>query len=180
MTVPMQITSTTTPTYAPPVTLGDDLESAAATLEVESAAQSRAIERQLQHGEEEAAQHERDQQIQAMRQKADDIRTQGWIDGALAEGEGAAQACNTDAGRAAAAAAQSAGKVADAQLSAGQATDDANSARHAQSAERDEQGAKDANDAADAEQDVAEKAVAAYAQIEQTLASARLAVVQRG
>ncbi len=178
--MPMQISPTTTSAYAPSGALGDDLESAAATLEVESADQSCLAERAVQHAEEQAARQERDQQIQALRQKADDIRAQGWVDGALAAGEGAAQACNTDGARAAESAAQSAGKVVDAQLSASQATDDANGASHAQAAEREEQAAKDAHDAASAEQDGAEKVLAAYAQIEETLAAARMAIVQRG
>jgi hypothetical protein len=179
----MQVTATTPTTataYEGPSVFGDDFGSAVATLEVQTAAQSQTVERSVQHAEEETAQDERDRQILAMRQKADDIRTQGWIDGACGVAQGSLEACNTDMAKAGATAVQSTAKVVDAQFAGTEATDDANSAFHAQAADRLEQAAKDAHDAATAEEDTAQKIIESYEQIAQTLASARLAVVQRG
>lgn len=176
----MQITATTSTTYEAPSVFGDDFGSAVATLEVETAAQAQTTERSVQRAEQETAQDERDRQIQAMRQKADDIRTAGWIDGACGVAQGSLEACNTDTAKAGAAGVQSAAKVVDAQFAGTEATDDANSAFHSQAADRLQQAAKDAHDAANAEQDTAQKVIESYEQIAQTLASARLAVVQRG
>jgi hypothetical protein len=176
----MQITATTPAAYEPPTTFGDDFGSAVATLEVETANQSQTLERSVQRAEEDAVHAEQDRQIQAMRQKADDIRTQGWIDGACAMAQGALEALNTDVSKAGATAMQSATKVVDAQFSGTEATEDANATFHSQAAERAQQAMKDAHDAADGEEETAQKVVASCEQIAQSLASARLAVVQRG
>jgi hypothetical protein len=176
----MELTVTTRASNQDPGVFSDDFGSAVATLEVETTAQSQTVERSVQRAEEDAAQAERDRQIEAMRRKADDIRTQGWIDGACAVAQGTLGALNTDVSKAGATGVQSATKVVDAQFAGNQATADADAAAHAQAATRDEQAAKDAHDAATAEQDTAEKVIASYQQIAQTLANARLSVVQRG
>jgi hypothetical protein len=176
----MQVTAANGTSYEGPGVFGDDFGSEVATLAVETDAQSQTVERSVQHAEEDAARAERDRQIEAMRQKADDIRTQGWIDGACGVVQGSLEACNTDMSKAGATGVQSATKVVDAQFAGSEATADADAAAHSQAAARAEQAAKDAHDAASAEEDVAQKVIASYEQVAQTLANARLAVVQRG
>jgi hypothetical protein len=195
--------SSTTSAYAfdPQLNFTGDMGDEVAALAVNGALDTATIEKQIQESEQDVADHEYDQEIAAMRKKADDERGAGLVDGCVGMASGALQAVNTAVdlhatGKAASGPAPSskgvddwfkvattgldgAGKIGVALFKSAEDGEDATAKADAEAGARADQASKDAHDEAAAQQAVADKALDFERQYVQTQASTYLAIAQR-
>jgi hypothetical protein len=123
-------------------------------------------------------------QVDSLRQKASDIRREGWTDGISLAGEGAcalagaASSSSTAQGvwKAAGISAEAGGKFVGGGYKADQATDDANAASHEADADHAKRAADDENEEMKNERDFINAAVDFYKQYSDTKAQERAAV----
>jgi hypothetical protein len=198
----MQINAVASYSIDPQLTLraGDPAEEAAA-LAVQSGLESETTQSEIEQSEEQLAASESNAQVQAMRSKADEVRTAGILDGCVGMAGGALQAgtaaCDVAAARSTTTSAASAlkadgewfkagatgleggGKLVDALEQGAGLSDDATAKADGDAADRASQAAKDAHDAASADQSAVNSALQMAGQIEQAQASTNLALAQR-
>jgi hypothetical protein len=188
----MQIDSTT---GSPIQAFDGDLGAQVAALAVQSDADTASVERRIQQSELDIAESESDRAIEAMHQKANDVRVQGVVDGCATMGEGALQAASAYSGggggggggagggswaKSASTAVEGSDKLLDAYFAGKQGDDDANVKTASDAADRANQAAKDAHDAAGAARDASDKALDFYRNYSQTEAATTLAILRRG
>jgi hypothetical protein len=164
---------------------GGDFAEAVAELSVRSGKEDRAIEREIEHTEEDAASHAAADEASALRKKAGDLEMQGIVDGCatigagLCQGVGAASGSAQGWSQASATGLQGGAKLGDGVLAADEANAEAREKLSEQAAERANSSARAAHDAASTDQSTIDKTLTAYAQIEETRASASLAILRR-
>jgi hypothetical protein len=184
----------------PQLNFTGDMGDEVAALAVNGALDTETIEKQIQESEQQVADHEYDQEIAAMRKKADDERAAGLVDGCVGMASGALQAVSTGCDLHAAAKGTSgspassksdgwckvattgldgAGKIGVALFKSAEDGEDATAKADAEAAGRADQASKDAHDEAAAQQAVADKALDFERQYAQTEASTYLAIAQR-
>jgi hypothetical protein len=162
--------------------VGGDFDETVAELTVEGEKDGATIERQIEQTEEAVAQAAVGQEVDELRKKADEIRTQGIVDGGATIGEGAfeaagaAKSSNAGWSKAGATGLEGGAKVACGFLSASEANHDATSKLDEQAAERANESARSAHDAASSARSTIDKTLDAYSQIAQAQASASLAI----
>ncbi|HXX66439.1 MAG TPA: hypothetical protein VEK07_04625 [Polyangiaceae bacterium] len=198
----MQVSSTTGSSFDPQLAIrAGDIGEEAAALAVQGGLQSETTENDIASSQEQIEATASSAQVQAMRAKAEEVRTAGILDGCVGMTAGALQAgsaaCDVAAtasasgiaaGRlradgewfkAAATGLEGGGKLADAFFAGSELSDDATAKAQADVADRASQAAKEAHDAASADLGVVGGALGAAAQIEQANANVNLAVAQR-
>jgi len=198
----MQVSSAVSFSFDPQLAIrAGDIGEEAAALAVQGALQSDATQNDIEQSEERIEASASGAQVQAMRAKADEVRTAGILDGCVGMTAGALQAgtatCDVAAAgsasgstagllradgewfKAAATGLEGGGKLADAFFAGSELTDDATVKADGDAADRASQAAKEAHDAASADQGVAGSAMGAATQIEQSNAAANLAIAQR-
>jgi hypothetical protein len=185
----------------PQLNFTGDMGDEVAALAVNGALDTKTIERQIEQSEQEMADRDYDQEIAAMRKKADDERGAGLIDGCVGMASGALQAVNTaidlhatgnvtsgsagsskgvdDWFKAATTGLDGAGKIGVALFKGAEDGEDATAKADAEAGGRADQASKDAHDEAAAQQAVADKALDFERQYVQTQASTYLAIAQR-
>lgn len=179
---------------------GDPAEEVAA-LAVKSGLESDTTQNEIEQSEEQLAVSESNAQVQAMRSKADQVRTAGIVDGCVGIAAGALQggtaACDVAAAgssttgsasdlkadgewfKAGATGLEGGGKLVDALEQGAGLSDDATAKADGDAADRASQAAKDAHDAASADQGAVNSALQLAGQIEQAQASSNLTLAQR-
>ena len=194
------VIATNAPSTSAPPAFGGDFDDEIAALAVQSGKEDRLIDQQIEQTEQEIASHQSADEVSDLRKKADDLRTQGIVDGCAAMGEGAFQAasagCSFSASGASAPAAASlnaeagwykAGatgldgttKLVDGFVSADEANADASSKEAESSAQSANDAVHAAQQAESNEQSSVDKTLEAYSQIAQAQASASLAILHR-
>jgi hypothetical protein len=195
------ITTTAPAPFSPvgPQAFAGDLCAEVAALAVQSGEDSRAVEDQIQQTDEAIASGEAADEVSALRKKADDLMTQGIVDGCATMGEGALQAasagCSFAASGASATSAARLGaegawyksgatgldgsiKLVDGAFGQAEANADAAAKQAEQNADRANQSARDAHDAASAQQSTVEKTLDFYEQCAQAQASTAQAILR--
>jgi len=197
----MQITGSSSYAQDPQLACTGDMGEEAAALAIEGGVETKLAERRIEQTENDIAEQEANQEIQAMKQKADALRSAGVLDGGVGAAAGALQAASAGWDLSAAGAGSSVAgnslkvegewfKTASTGIEAGaKITDglyqgkesaDAITGRSAgQVADRASTAAKEAHDSSAAEQDTVNKALEFYGQYAQTQAATVLAVAQR-
>jgi hypothetical protein len=192
-------TSSATYSIAAPPPLDGDIGADLAELSAESGKESRAVENQIEQTDEAIASQQAADEVHEMRKKADDILTQGIVDGCATMGQGAFQAagagCGFQAGGASGATAarmnaegawyksgatglDGATKLTDGVLGQAEANADADAKQAEQSSDRAAQAARDAHDAASAQQSTVGKTLDAYEAYAQAQASVARAILR--
>jgi hypothetical protein len=196
------MTTTVTTNVVPPAApaFGGDFADEVAELSVENGKENRSIDQQIEQTEQDLAWREADDEVGDLRKKADDVRTQGIVDGCATMGQGAFQAasagCSFEASGATASSSASlnaqAGwyksaatgldgttKLVDGFFGADEANAEASAKEADQTAQSANDAARAAHDAASNEQQTVDKTLDAYSQISQAQASASLAILHR-
>jgi hypothetical protein len=182
---------------------GGDVGAEVAALAIDSGKETQIVEQQAEQADEDRAARAEADQVNQMRQKADDMRTQGIVDGSTTMGEGALSAAaagcsfrasgasptsgmragelNAEGGwyKSAATGLDGSTKLADGFFGAAGANADANAKASEASAERAHQAARDAHDAAAGAQSAIDKTLSFYEQYTQVQASTALAILHR-
>jgi len=198
----MQVGGITGGSFDPQLGLrAGDIGAEMTALAVQSGLQSEATQSEIEQSEEQAAASESNQQVQAMRANADEVRAAGIIDGCVGVTAGALQgataaldvaAAGPGAGsaasslraegewfKAASSGLQGGDRLVDALAQGSELSDDATAKADGDAADRATQAAKDAHDAAGADQAAVSAAIQTAGQTEQAEASANLAIAQR-
>jgi len=169
------------------LTSSGDIGAEMAALAVQSGQEQKDVARASRDADEAAEEHEEDQEVQAMRQKADDIRSEALLDGigTAAEGIGmigAGFSSTPQVGERW----QGGGKLVAAGMHIGggdkgahEAADDATAAQHAAAADHAKSAAEDMHDAARDASDYVKTAVEFYRDYVSTEAETRAAALHR-
>jgi hypothetical protein len=179
------MTTPVSATNVPPSNLAfdGDVGAEVALLCVESGQEAQSVEQQLQHADEDMASRAAADEVRQMREKADDIRTQGIVDGCATMGSGALQVAGASSGgsgfKAAASGLEGGAKIADGFYGAAEANADASAKEAERRADQANQAARDAHDAAVSGQGSVDKAIEFYERYSEAQSGVALAVVRR-